>query len=119
MVEGASVVLATNRLAVIGEADWLVLLNKSQIKYAGKVSGLNADSLESITVATGNPVTARTMSAPLELTVEARPGELTLSAPDGQQVAAKLLLEGYGDVKSVVVRKRPLEDVLAAYLNSP
>jgi hypothetical protein len=57
-------------------------------------------------------VGVRALVAPFEVSVRDTDDGVVMQASEGQQLAAKLLLEGYGDVKLVVLRSPTLEEAL-------
>ncbi len=113
MADGACVVLATNRLELIPEFDHAVLLKASQIRYSGRVWNLTKAATETIVVETANQAAVKAVGPTFEVSAEETEDGLILRAGDGQALAARLLLEGYGDIKSVLVKKsHPAEEIM-------
>lgn len=118
MDDGASIIVATNRLEILAEFDWVVLLKSQQIRFAGRLSELDRGVKESIVIETSNQAAAKALGAPFEVSAEEAADGLILTAPSGQELAAKLLVEGYGDVKTVYVKRPKLSDILIQLLDN-
>jgi hypothetical protein len=94
-----------------------VVLQGEEPVFAGPVSSLLGKARPAeIVVETDEPSAVAAMAEPFALRVVVRPGELALQAADGQALAARLLTEGYGKIRAVVVRTPTLEDALADLL---
>ncbi len=117
MDDGAAVVVATNRLDLLPEFDWVLLLKARQIRYAGRVKDLDNHAPETVVVETANQAAVKALGKPFEVSARETEGGLVLTAPTGQELAAKLLMEGYGDVKSVLVRRTPPSETLMRLLD--
>lgn len=106
MADGATVVVATNRLDLLLEFDWLVVLKSSKIVYAGLTSDLRKlAGEEAVVVETANQVAVKAIGHSFQIDAEETDAGVVLRAPDGQELAARLLLQGYGDVRSVLLKK--------------
>ena len=117
MSEGAAVIVATNRLDILMEFDWVVLLKDCQIRHSGKVADLAKHAKETVFVETENQAAVKAIGRPFEISAEEIDGGLLLKTASGQELAARLLLEGYGDVKTVLLTPRRPADVLKALIN--
>jgi ABC-type multidrug transport system ATPase subunit len=95
----------------------LLLLKEGSVLYFGKVSDFlsNREPIV-IEVQTTNTPSVRTLVDPFAIDIEERPHGLRLRARKGQNLAAKLLVQGYGDVKLVTLRQPTLEDLLKTTL---
>jgi ABC-type multidrug transport system ATPase subunit len=111
--KGAAFVIATNRPELIAKFDALVVLKANSVRFAGTVDDLlRAGPPHTLHVATENRPGVQALVAPFEVSVQETPEGVRLLAAEGQSLAARLLLEGYGDVKFVVVRPPTVEDAL-------
>lgn len=119
MDDGATVLVATNRLEILSEFDWVILLKAQQIRFAGKLKDLDRDVHETIIVETANQAAVKALGQPFQITAEEAADGLILSAPVGQELSAKLLVEGYGDVKTIYVRRTKPAEVLMRLLEKP
>lgn len=112
MADGAAVVAATHRLDLALEFDWVILLKSGQIRYAGRTRDLAQHGQETLTVETSNQAAVKALGRPFEVHAEETEGGLLMKAGAGQELAAKLLVQGYGDVRTVLVRSVSVEEVL-------
>ena len=111
--QGRCFVVVTNSLWIAERLGSLVVLRDSEAVYAGSVAELVRRGRPSeVTVTTTDPTTAQSMADPFMLSVHKTPEGLHLTAHDGQALAARLLTEGYGSVKAVVVKEPTFADVL-------
>lgn len=111
--QGRCLVVVTNSLWVAERMGSLVALRDSEAVYAGSVADLVRRGRPSeVTVTTSDPSTAQSMADPFMLSVQKTADGLHLTAHDGQALAARLLTEGYGSVKAVVVKEPTFADVL-------
>jgi len=114
---GGTMVIATNLSEIAERCDLLILLNKQEINFAGTPEELLYQSEPStLTVSTENASAVRALTEGFEISAIESNGEIRFEASEGQALAARLLCEGYGDVKFVVLRQPTLQDVLVARL---
>jgi ABC-type multidrug transport system ATPase subunit len=110
---GQAVIVATGDARVAASMDALILLDKSRIRFAGSPEELQrAAGVNRIEVHTDSRSAVSALVAPFEVTVSEEPYGLKFEALEGQALAAKMLLEGYGDVKFVVVAQVTIEAAL-------
>lgn len=115
--EGAALVLATNLPEFARRVDSIVVLNDREIAFAGTYAELErAHGQSEISVETQHQPGVRALVAPFEVTFEKTADGVRLQAKEGQKLAAKLLTEGYGDIKSVVLRSPEPAELLRAIL---
>jgi ABC-type multidrug transport system ATPase subunit len=114
--EGISFAIVTNRPDLVEECDLVVVVNAGMVKHAGRVSDLRSKAAHELEVVSERQPGVRAMVEPLKVEVRHQNGSMVLRAEDGQQLAAKLLLEGYGDVRYVVHRQPTLEECLIGLL---
>lgn len=114
---GAILVYATHRPDLGERADFVLILKSGQVSFSGTPEALRRTSVETeLEVGTDNRSAARALADPFEVDIEETEGGLRLSAKEGQALAAKLLLEGYGDVRYIVQRNPSFSEALAKYL---
>ncbi|HVL38921.1 MAG TPA: ATP-binding cassette domain-containing protein [Fimbriimonadaceae bacterium] len=114
---GRALLFATNRPDVAREADLVAVVANRQIRFSGTVEVLRqAGPATLVRVSTSDEPGVRALVEPFEVSIQ-REGEfLELRARDGQAVAAKLLVQGYGDVSLVQLREPSVEEALLALL---
>lgn len=117
MREGLTVCIATNRPGLAAQMDVLVVLQDQQVRFAGSPADLiRSATVSRLEVHSESQAAVRALVRPFEVTITEADGALRLEAAEGQQVAAKLLLEGYGDVRFVVLTQATVETALLALL---
>lgn len=115
---GAAVVAATNDLNLLSEFDAILIMVANRVAFAGTLDELlrEADDSE-IVVETTNQEGVRALVAPFEISIQSTPEGLLMRAQEGQAIAAKLLMEGYGDVRLVTLRPPTLSDAVRAIVH--
>jgi ABC-type multidrug transport system ATPase subunit len=110
---GRCLIAVTNSVAVAEKLGQVIIYSKGTPRFAGTTADLIAeDERTEILVETDDPSTVRSLVQPFEVGVKETPDGLILSAPHGQETAARLLKEGYGSVKMVILRQPTLEEAL-------
>lgn len=111
--ERTAFLVATNRPELAERLGNIIVLIEGQVRYAGPVDSL-VRSIEptEIVVEADDLSTVTTMVEPFVTGVRVSGRRLVLQAEDGQEVAARLLTNGYGLVRSVVVKEPTLEEAL-------
>jgi ABC-type lipoprotein export system ATPase subunit len=113
--KGTVVVAATNRPELAAEFDAVVALRDGQVRFAGTLPDLLRNGPPHVvTVTTDDPGAVRELVQPFSVRIETTPEGLRMEAEEGQAMAAKLLLEGYGVVELVLVRPPTVEEALLA-----
>ncbi len=108
-----TVVSTTNRTDILSRVDAIVVLKERQVRFAGSPSDLlRHGGKHELTLTTENQDGVRAVTAPFEVSLKAEGDQVSLSATEGQELAARLLLEGYGDVHLVVSRPPTIEEAL-------
>jgi ABC-type sulfate/molybdate transport systems ATPase subunit len=108
-----AVVVATDRPDIAAVADLVLVLHERRPVFAGSVQNLLDQGPEAtLEVETDAQKGVRALVD--AFTVQARPTErgIEFTAIDGQQAAARLLAEGYGDVRMVVLRQPTVREAL-------
>lgn len=104
--EGAALVVSTNRPEWASRFDTLVVLDQRRIAFVGSMRDLERkEPTSEVVVETSDQQGVRALTDPFEFTVEESDQGICYRAAEGQALAAKLLVEGYGDIKSVVLRR--------------
>jgi ABC-type lipoprotein export system ATPase subunit len=112
---GACWVVATNRPEVAAIADAVIALKDRDVRFAGSPAELIRSVVPSrLEVATDNMPGVKAITRPFEVQVRESNGSLRMEAAEGQTLAARLLLEGYGDVRFVVLREPTFAEALLA-----
>jgi ABC-type multidrug transport system ATPase subunit len=110
---GASLALSTNDLGLAESCDDLIVLRGDSIAYFGPLKALLAEfGPDILEVETDNRPGVKALVDPVVAEVEECETGLRLKVRDGMETAVRLLLQGYGDVKIVAVRRPRLKDVL-------
>lgn len=115
--EGACLVVATNDPAWVRRSDTLLIWRERRPLFAG-----TAEELERLhgpvrlEVESIHDEAVRALCDPFEVSIEERPDGLRISAREGQALSARLLTEGYGDVRAVVTRRPRPEEMLESFL---
>lgn len=117
MREGAALILATNRPELLSEFDSFIVLNGSRFRFSGSTADLLREfGVSELEVETSNPASAKAIADPFKVTMESTGRGLVFRTGEGQQLAARLLLQGYGDVKTVVLREPTTQEALLKLL---
>ncbi len=111
--EGLIVVTATHDLGMAERSDVIAVVDDCRIKFVGSPADLirRAGPVE-ITVETQEQLAVRALVEPFSIFAERLETGWKLRAEEGQAVAAKLLTEGYGDVKWITLQSPTLADAL-------
>ncbi len=101
--KGLTLAYTTHRPDLGEWADFVLILKGEQVVFSGTPESLRRTVADTILdVATDNRPGVRAIADPFEVAIEETPDGLRMSVREGQALAAKLLLEGYGDVKFVI-----------------
>jgi ABC-type multidrug transport system ATPase subunit len=110
---GAVFVVATNELEVASRFDWLVVLREHQPVYAGSVGQLAATrGQRTLVIESEKNRGVRALVDPLLVSIARTDSGYKLQPGPGQEHAAKLLRDGYGDVKFLVSDEKPLAEII-------
>lgn len=113
LTAGAALVVVTNRAELLHQFDYIVVLHQRRMVYAGTLAGLYAKGPKSdVRIRTEAQAGVRPLVDAFRVQVSESKDGLRFQADEGQNVAAQLLLEGYGDVDYVVVKPPTLEECL-------
>lgn len=113
LLQGGVAVVVTNRLELAAEFDVVVVMRDCRPLFAGSVEELLRECGESeMFVETRAQPGVRALIEPFEISVKSTAEGLQLKATEGQAIAARLLAEGFGDVRMVVVRQPTIEEAV-------
>lgn len=117
---GGAAVVATNRLELCSEFDVVVVMKESRVAFAGTTEELLREGEETeLVVESRSQPGVRALVEPFSISVRQTPEGLVMRAREGQAIAAKLLVEGYGDVKTVVTRPPTIVDAVTKIVKRP
>lgn len=110
---GGAALVVTDRPETAARCDAVVVLRDRQVRFAGTADALRRlGPPHELTVTTERQIGVRALVSPFEVTVEETPEGLRMEAKDGQELAARLLREGYGDVRFLISRAPTVEEGL-------
>lgn len=113
LAEGAALIHASNDPWLIPRMSSILVLKDRQIVFAGRYQDLLRSGSESeVVVETRDQPGVRALVSPFEVSISETPNGLLLKSREGQAIAAKLLVEGYGDVRSVMLKEPTPEELL-------
>lgn len=113
--QGASFVIGTNRVELAREADAILVLRGGRVVFAGTPAELMRHTQPTrLTIEANNQAGVRAVAAPFTVKIHESGDLLKMEAVEGQTLAARLLVEGYGNVRSIVLREPDLVDALRA-----
>lgn len=110
---GSALVIATHRPEWAARTDALMVLQDRKPVFVGSLQLLKQRSGKSeLQIETTNVEGVRALCEPFSISIRGSDGGLLVQAAEGQDLAARLLIEGYGDVKSVVVHEPDARELL-------
>jgi ABC-type multidrug transport system ATPase subunit len=111
--KGFCAIVATHRPELIAEFDVVVVLQQGQVRFAGSLEELlRSAPSSSVTIESTTQEGVKALVDPFSVRVRKTAEGTVFWAEEGQQLAAKLLLEGYGNVRFVVLREPSAEDAV-------
>lgn len=110
--EGAAAAIVTNRPDIAARCDFVIALKSKQPVFADSLGKLLDGRTRTMEIVSENPRSAAALVKPFTVDAVQKGGELELKSVEGQALAAKLLTQGYGDVRLVVTRDQSLEEAL-------
>jgi ABC-type multidrug transport system ATPase subunit len=115
---GTTIVVVTSRPDIIAKSNWLFVLKEHQMQFAGSPEDLlQRNTPSEIEVITRRQEGVRALVEPFHVTITETENGLLMQASEGQALAAKLLLEGYGDVQMVLLKQPTLEEAIQSLLH--
>jgi ABC-type multidrug transport system ATPase subunit len=117
---GEGLVAVTHRPEMLPHFDKVLVLDHHQVVFSGSVPDLLKRTPKSeVEVESNLQAGARALVEPFRVGVTQNQNSLIFHAEDGQELAAKLLLEGYGDISYVVLREPTPEQALMHLTKTP
>lgn len=114
---GDAVVLATHRPDLVERCDAAMVLRDGEILFGGTVAELRRRGpAPTVLVETQRQPGVRALVAPFEVRLTETEHGVLMEAPEGQELAARLLGQGYGDVRAVLVRAPSVAEAINAIL---
>ncbi len=113
---GTLVVVSTHRDQLFEHADSHIVMQHREIRFAGRREDLlSMAEPTTLRIVTGHGDAVRELVDPF--IIESQPSEngFIVRAPDGQDLAARLLREGYGQVELIELRPPTVRQVLRAF----
>ncbi len=116
-IQGKAFFITTSRADIAEALGNLIVLKSGTPKFAGTVQELikSSDPL-TLHVELDDPSTVLSMIDPFVIYAKAGKKQIELSSHQGQELAAKLLTYGYGNVKSVVMRTQTVEEAIKSII---
>lgn len=113
----AALVLTTHALDLAATCDLVAVTAGGRAVYFGAPGELVASQpVQRFEVVTGRGGAVAALVAPLAVDVAHEGDRLTFRAREGQEAIVRLLLAGYGDVRSIVTRTPTFAEAVAALL---
>jgi ABC-type multidrug transport system ATPase subunit len=112
---GGSLIVATHlaEVGVLGQE--AVVLVDEEIAFAGSMDRLLSGADTVLEVETEDGGALKALIAPFQVKVEKlNPRQFRLTAQEGQELAVKMILEGYGTIRLVETRPPTLLEALTA-----
>lgn len=110
---GQTWLLATHIADLVQKSDDMIVLRAGNIPFCGSVESFQTEREPvTIDVQTSNAPSVKALVEPFAIDLEERANGLRFRARKGQSLAARLLVQGYGDVRIVTVRQPRFEDLL-------
>lgn len=110
---GAAAVVATHRPDVAETLGNMIALGSGGKVFVGTCSELRAQAAPNkLIVTTEDGSTVRAIAEPFAIDVQETEQGLEITCPDGQELAARLLTQGYGSVRMVTIRRPSIQDAL-------
>jgi ABC-type multidrug transport system ATPase subunit len=115
--EGTIHLITTNQIDVIEQCDGVVVMKDSSFRASSTLEALRARTVPGeVIIETTRSHAIRSMIEPFAIKVTEIPEGLKVETFEGQELAQKLLIAGYGDVRCTLVKRPSLADVLVTLL---
>lgn len=109
---GCGLIVSTCRPDIAQECDDIIVLRNLEMRYVGGKEELIRREPIEIIVETARAEAVEALVRPFVLSARKTDGGLWLKAEAGQELAAKLMLEGYGSVQATTVKVPSLIEIL-------
>ena len=114
---GATLILTTHSADVAAHADLICVLRAKQIHFVGSpIDVIESAGPTIVTVATNRHEAVRALAEPFAISITESEEETKFEAADGQALAARMLVHGYGDVRYTVIRRPLFRDAFTRLL---
>jgi len=114
LAEGAAAIVVTHSPILAVKSDMCVIWKRNLLSYAGSMGDLaRQKGWTHLEIETLDNIASRALCDPFEVRVQEEDGRLSMSAKEGQTLASRMLVEGYGDVRLVIQRPPSLEELLS------
>ncbi|MCB8932431.1 MAG: ATP-binding cassette domain-containing protein [Chthonomonadaceae bacterium] len=111
--QGGALLVATHRTDRLHLFSSVVVLRAQQVRFFGTLEALvRLAGPTEIVIETQHDAEVRALVEPFEATVRATEQGLVVQVGEGQELAARLLLEGYGNARVVMVREATADEAL-------
>ncbi len=115
--QGQIHLITTNQVDIIEQCDAVVVLKDSSFRASSSIEALRARTVPGeVIIETTRSHAIRAMVEPFAIKVTEVPEGLRVETFEGQELAQKLMIAGYGDVRCTLIRRPSLTDVLATLL---
>lgn len=116
---GAVLVAVTARPDIAERLGHLAVMDARTMVLQGSINHLiDAHVTDQVIVSTENPSAVSGIANPFEVEAQEVEGGMLFRAKAGQELAARMLTEGYGNVRAVVHVRATLEDLLVKTMGS-
>jgi ABC-type multidrug transport system ATPase subunit len=111
--KGGALLVTTNQASIAQKLGALIVVKDLKVKFAGTVRDLLAETRTvEMTVETKDAAAIRALAEPFTFSIRQEGDVLYMVAADGQALAAKLLVEGYGRVRAITTREQNLSEAI-------
>lgn len=114
---GRLALVHTHRLDFAAMSDRLLVSDAGDLRFVGRPSELPERAPALVRVRTEHAPEVRALVEPFAIQIRELPDGVEFAAPRGQELTARLLVQGYGDIEYVVLRKARFEDALLDLLD--
>jgi ABC-type multidrug transport system ATPase subunit len=116
---GGRFVFSSHRPDLLERCNTIIVLKSQSVLFAGSPQDLVRTAPTSVLkVQSLSQTGVRALVDPFSISFSTTEMGVEIAASEGQSIAAKLLVEGYGDVQSLILRQPSLEDAYLGLLRS-
>lgn len=111
--EGRAALVATSRPDIAEALGNLIVLKSKTPRFAGTCRELIEQSRPAeLFVEVDDESTVRTMVEPFTVSIKSRPDGLELTSHAAQDLAARLLTQGYGQIRTIILKEPTLKEAI-------
>jgi ABC-type multidrug transport system ATPase subunit len=115
--QGVIHLISTNQVDIIEQCDGVVVMKDSSFRASSSIEALRSRTVPGeVIIETTRSHAIRSMVEPFAIKVTETAEGLRVETFEGQEMAQKLMIAGYGDVRCTLIRRPSLGDVLASLL---